>query len=210
MSESLEQMATSLLDCSVPKVWSAVAYPSELRLNEWIKDLQKRINFLRNWLVFGQPTVFWLPGLSFPQGFLTAVLQNHARKYNIPIDTLSFRHEVVTTPREELLPPVDGIYIDGLFIEGARWDTDTKLLEDSLPGELYSEFPIIYLQPEQNFTQDVLDYPSPIYKTPARAGTLSTTGHSTNYVMPIFLKTDKTPDYWILRGVALLCQLPKM
>ncbi len=66
------------------------------------------------------------------------MLQNHARKYNLPIDTLSFTFEVVKTPRHELTHPKDGVFVHGLFMEGARWDMETNGLADPLPGEMYS------------------------------------------------------------------------
>lgn len=34
------------------------------------------------------PISFWISGMSFPQGFITGMLQTHARKYNTPIDQL--------------------------------------------------------------------------------------------------------------------------
>jgi dynein heavy chain len=45
-------------------------------------------------------------------------------------------------------------------------------------------------------------YKTPIYKVLSRSGTLSTTGHSTNFVMMVEIPTDEKEDKWIKAGVA--------
>ncbi|KNC97013.1 uncharacterized protein SPPG_09508 [Spizellomyces punctatus DAOM BR117] len=209
MSLELELVYKSLLNNEVPTAWSAHAYPSLKPLASWVKDFHARITFLRNWMTQGEPTSFWLPGFFFPQGFLTGVLQNHARKYNIPIDALSFSYKVSDYEGGDgrAFEEGEGVLVHGLFVEGARWDREKRLLQDSFPMEMFSTMPQIRFTPTTAPSPTTGFYTCPLYKTSARAGTLSTTGHSTNFVVALSIPSDRPQDYWISKGVALLCQL---
>lgn len=50
-------------------------------------------------------------------------------------------------------------------------------------------------------------YNCPVYKTLVRNGTLSTTGHSTNYVLDIELPSSETEAKWVRAGVACFLAL---
>jgi dynein heavy chain len=102
--------------------------------------------------------------------------------------------------------PEIGVYVYGLFMQGARWDATKKVVEDSQIGTVIVQFPVIWLEPvlEEEIKKDKI-FDCPLYKTSVRAGELSTTGHSTNFVQYIQIPTEKDQDYWIRRGTALLC-----
>jgi len=125
--------------------------------------------------------------MGYPQGFMTGALQSHARRYQLAIDTLSFGYGIksMEVGADVSDPPEDGIYIDGLYLEAARWDRRAKKLRPSNFGEMMSLMPVIHFQPIQDYQEPKEDYQCPLYKTNVRAGILNTTGQSTNYVLHV-------------------------
>ena len=207
MSDALEQVAGSLLIGKVPDLWSKSSYPSLKPLGSYINDLVARLKFLKTWYDDDKPACFWISAFYFNQAFLTGVKQNYARKYTIPIDKLDLDFEVLPVVDADT-PPEDGAYIKGLFVEGARWDNKKMSLAESLPKILYDSLPVIWLKPAiKTEISTEGKYVSPVYKTSARQGQLSTTGHSTNFVLAINIPTIKPQKHWVLRGTCLLCSL---
>ncbi|KAJ9453409.1 Dynein-1-beta heavy chain [Diplonema papillatum] len=212
LSASLEQMYNSFVFGRVPPNWEKKAYLCLKPLQPWYTDMIERIEFLTDWCYNGMPTLYWLPGMFFPQGFLTGILQTHSREHTIPIDELkhgvSVRGE--TDRRQPADRPKDGCLIIGFYLEGARWDLEKNQLAESVPGQLFSELPSLWLLPHKKTDPDPPNtYQCPLYKALTRSGTLSTTGLSTNYIMnfDLPLAPDSTKEHWILRGTASFCML---
>ncbi|GAB1598116.1 dynein heavy chain 3, axonemal-like [Argonauta hians] len=195
-------------EIQVPAIWAVKSYPSLKPLGSYVSDLLARIQFFNRWVSDGQPSVFWISGFYFTQSFLMGVLQNYARCHQIPIDHLTITFQVLQHQHEESSKPIAGAYINGLFLEGARWCRQRGILEEALPKVLYDLMPIIWIKPvKKEEFNSVQSYDCPVYKTSIRRGDLSSTGHSTNYVVTIQLPSDRGEDYWTNQGVALLCQL---
>ncbi len=56
----------------------------------------------------------------------------------MPIDAVGFDFEVVAPGSEEAVaairaPPAEGVYVHGLFLEGAGWDAAAGRLAESAP-----------------------------------------------------------------------------
>ncbi|KAF5833110.1 DNAH7 protein [Dunaliella salina] len=208
MSAELDQVGRALFDGKVPGTWLKKSFPSLKPLGPYVKEVLERVVFFQDWVDQGPPTVYWLSGFFFTQAFLTGSKQNFARKFKIPIDHIDFDFDIRDKDGDCSEPPSDGVYCRGLFLEGARWSHAEHQLAESEPKVLYTAMPIIWMVPQEVSKFKVYNnYNCPLYKTSERRGILSTTGHSTNFVLDVRLPSGQDPAHWTKRGVALLTSL---
>jgi len=98
----------------------------------------------------------------------------------------------------------DGAYIFGLFVEGARYDFNTRQLEDSLPKQMFSLVPVVWAKAvliqegkvrKFGHALDRGTYICPVYKTCFRLR---------QFVFEAQFPTKKDARKWILAGVACI------
>lgn len=213
LNDSLDEVCTSFFDGKVPQLWMGKSFPSLKPLAGYVTDMLARLNFFDKWYKEGPPAVFWFSGFFFPPAFVTGALQNFARRNQFAIDTVDLDfvvHNERPTEKPEL-----GVYIDGLFAEAFRWDAKNNELATQLPKQLLAQVPTIHFvtmltaEIKKIHGEDVIKtgephYKCPVYKTSVRKGTLATTGHSTNFVLPIRMPSSQPQSFWIKRGAAML------
>ncbi|XP_018352750.1 PREDICTED: dynein heavy chain 9, axonemal-like [Trachymyrmex septentrionalis] len=201
ISADMEDLQNYLFMESVPPSWTKRAYPSTLGLSSWFTDLLNRIAELTNWtLDFNLPSSIWLGGFFNPQSLLTAIMQQTARKNEWPLDKMCLHCDVTRKHKEEFTTaPREGAYINGLYMEGARWEIATGCIADSRLKELISAMPVVFIKAITQDKQDIKNmYECPVYRTRMRGPT---------YIWTFNLKTRDKPSKWTLAGVAILLQI---
>ncbi|XP_077326811.1 dynein axonemal heavy chain 2 [Lithobates pipiens] len=206
MSTELEEIFTCIYDARVPPLWEK-AYPSLKPLAAWTRDLASRVDMFARWAETARPPVlFWLSAFTFPTGFLTAVLQSAARQNNVSVDSLSWEFIVSTVDDNNLVyPPKDGVWIRGLYLEGAGWDKKNSCLMEAEPMQLVCPLPTVHFRPTESKKKSSKGlYPCPCYYYPIRTGS---SGRA-SFVIGVDLRTGASPpEHWIKRGTALLMSL---
>ncbi|XP_047189213.1 dynein axonemal heavy chain 5 isoform X3 [Scophthalmus maximus] len=200
MSENLRDALDCMYDARIPARWKKASWASST-LGFWFTELLERNRQFQAWIFEGRPNCFWMTGFFNPQGFLTAMRQEITRaNKGWALDRMVLCNEVTRWMKDDITqPPAEGVYVYGLYLEGAGWDRRGCKLIDSKPKVLFEMMPVIRMFAENNGVKDSRLYPCPIYKKPVRT--------DVNYIAAVDLKTSLAPDHWILRGVALLCDV---
>jgi dynein heavy chain len=122
MNHELETLSHAIYNGQIPSLWLNVSYPSRASLSAYLADLSTRMTYLGNWLDNKAPVIINISMLFHPQGFLTGVIQQYARKQQksqMAIDDMVFDFEFLDRDlnEEKMSKPSDGVYVRGLVIE---------------------------------------------------------------------------------------------
>lgn len=125
------------------------------------------------------------------------------------LDSVILDNDLTRMLKEDIQqPPPEGVYIYGLFLDGAGWDRRGCKLTEPPAKSLFCPLPVVHVYAINSADQardNKACYMCPVYKKPRRT--------DLTYITALKLRTPvapahaANPDYWTLRGVALLCDI---
>uniref|UniRef100_A0A8B9EBA4 Dynein axonemal heavy chain 5 n=1 Tax=Anser cygnoides TaxID=8845 RepID=A0A8B9EBA4_ANSCY len=200
MSENLRDALDCMYNGRIPASWTKASWASST-LGFWFTELLERNHQFYSWIFERRPNCFWMTGFFNPQGFLTAMRQEITRaNKGWALDSVVLCNEVTKWMKDDITsPPLEGVYVYGLYLEGASWDRRNMRLTESKPKVLFEMMPVIRIYAENNTSKDPRLYSCPVYKKTVRT--------DLNYIAAMDLRTLQPPEHWVLRGVALLCDV---
>jgi len=202
MTADLEELSNGLFNARTFRVWLSLAPQSTKPLGSWVEHFRGRADQYRAWAEQGDPKVYWLSGLHIPESLLSALVQSTSRRKNWALDksTLYTTVTKITNEKDVKEALLDGAYVRGIYLEGARWDMEKGCLLTQLPKQLSVELPIIEVIPVEANRLKIRDsLATPVYVTPLRRNAMGV-----GLVFTANLHTKEHLSIWTLQGVALV------
>lgn len=202
MSQALDDLGTAIFNGQLPGAWTNLAPQTEKPLGSWMEHFIRRHTQYHGWATVTEPPVFWLSGFHIPESLLSALVQASCRRRGWALDKSTLYTRVTqfvnrSEVREKLL---DGTYMEGMYLEGARWDVEQGCLARQLPKQLIQLMPFIEIIPvEANRLKLRDELPTPVYITQLRRNAMGV-----GLVFEANLHTKEHPSIWVLQGVAMM------
>jgi len=200
MSAQLKDALDNMFDARVPTAWGKVSWVSAT-IGFWFTELLGRHAQFYSWIFDGRPLAFWLTGFFNANGFITAMRQEVTRAHRgWALDAVVCANDVTKMQAKEDVnePPKEGIYVYGLFLDGAGWNKRDNMLAEQAAKVLFVNLPVIHIYAINSTAgRDTRQYECPIYRKPRRT--------DQEYITMVDLRTKTDPMHWTLRGCALLC-----
>lgn len=137
-----------------------------------------------------------------PEAYLAAIVQTAARKNQWPLDKVTFSTQVTKWHTvDDINESTQSIcLIEGLYLEGASWDSTNHCLIEQSNKQLIQSMPLIKIIPVESYQANVNNsLPTPVYVTSDRRNAMGI-----GFVFEANLPTNKHLSHWILNGVCLL------
>uniref|UniRef100_A0A1B8Y548 Uncharacterized protein n=1 Tax=Xenopus tropicalis TaxID=8364 RepID=A0A1B8Y548_XENTR len=137
MSENLRDAFGLLYDARIPERWKKASWESST-LGFWFTELLERNKQFSSWIFESRPNCFWMTGFFNPQRFLTAMRQEITRaNKGWALDSVILCNEVTKWMKGDITAPAsEGVYVYGLYLDGAGWDRRNLKLMESKPKVL--------------------------------------------------------------------------
>lgn len=227
MTPTIVNAIDSIYDLQIPEIWLYDSAKAEISWHKptlaiWFESMENRNKMLTEWLEGARPKAFNLDLFFNPQGLLTSMTQEVVRinknskgskKSNEAwsMDTIQMKFSFDNKKGNRDVgrkSHQQGIYIEGLWVEGANVDNQGNLKEiDSNTKKMRFPMPLVHAtaenRPAGKKSEESRDsmYECPVYKYPRRTDFY--------LIIKIPLKSSNSAsvnsDIWRLRGVAILC-----
>ncbi len=126
-------------------------------------ELVEKVRFWQGLLrVNAQVPSVWVPGFFDPSQYLNALRQKKSRAEDIPARMIKNSYHIMdfTDATAENCPAETNVaYIHGLWLEGASWDRENRIIVEQTNSQIYDKFPVIKVVTElmSQEEQDALD-----------------------------------------------------
>ncbi|XP_043381883.1 dynein heavy chain domain-containing protein 1 [Chelonia mydas] len=122
----------------LPRPWLPYAPTGPQDPSRWLQTLKCRCRLLCGYLgmAAGQPVLLYhLSAFQYPRRLLLALLQEAARVEKKDLDHYHLDQQVLPCSLPPSSPPESGLYLTGMELHHALWDTSSALLQETLLGQ---------------------------------------------------------------------------
>uniref|UniRef100_UPI00398EF62F dynein heavy chain domain-containing protein 1 n=1 Tax=Pristiophorus japonicus TaxID=55135 RepID=UPI00398EF62F len=163
-----DKIIRSLESGRLPRAWrllTGIAPP----LAQWVRVLRTRLQLLNGYMDGPEtPVSYNLGAFQRPRMLLITLLQEQAQKQHLALNRLTVQAQVLSSLLPPTSPPENGIYLSGLQLHNALWDTRHGFLQDTL-SITPCTMPVVWLRAQEGQAARA-DQPCPQYECPVYQG----------------------------------------
>ncbi|CAG5130195.1 unnamed protein product [Candidula unifasciata] len=189
LTPKMQFMLQDICNDDIPATWLQTTFATCSSLKSWILELPTRISYVKNcWVQC--PVILSLNMFLRPDKLLWAILKTFAQQDFKEITDIFLDFQVMPQGLSPISPPDRGVYLDGLQLKNASWDSIKSVLsENTLCSHKEHLFPVLWAKPCR-------------YLCPAYSARDSQLHNDQNIFWTIPLASLKSPTFWSQKRVA--------